>query len=197
MSNTPKIIMDYRLFILGVAAGCVSAFCIVLGVDWLIYVAPVCLLPPLLILLVVKRIMGKRREEQYQRFFVRMKFPWIFTFLLGVIASENLVALTAAVLSSLPGKYLNWLALAVLPIGYGAHYFKKLNQLVYGTVEILVGAATALGSTARPEFHSAQGLTIIGAIYIVARGFNNISEARSKQKTSADKTGLSSLPQPS
>jgi hypothetical protein len=150
-----------------------------LGLNvWAILIAPCMLSLPIFVL--IQLILGKRRQHQYIHFLEYIRAAWIFSLMLGMIAGTGATAMLFEILWNLPGKYLNWLALAVLPLGYGTYHFKNKNQLLYGTVEVLMGVATALGATARPEFHATQGLTTIGAIYIVARGFNNISEARQK-----------------
>jgi len=84
------------------------------------------------------------------------------------------------VLYRVPGKYSNWMSLAVVPVGYFAHRFKQWNLLRYGMVEVLVGFSTALGATTKGGLQPTQGLAVIGATYVVARGFSNISDARKK-----------------
>lgn len=84
------------------------------------------------------------------------------------------------VLFRIPGRYSNWISLAIVPIGYFAHRFKQRNLLRYGMVEVLVGFSTALGATTKGGFQPTQGLGVIGATYVVARGFSNISDARKK-----------------
>ena len=84
----------------------------------------------------------------------------------------------------LPGKYFNYVALSVLPAGYIIHRFKRFNQTYYGTVEVLFGIATGMGTTLGIKvFGAAQGIAIMGAVYVVARGFNNIYEARKPKNT--------------
>lgn len=95
------------------------------------------------------------------------------------------------VLYHLPGHYMNWIAVCVFPIGYSAYYFKKKNQLLFGQLEIAVGVATALGATARQEFRLTQILAVIGAIYIVARGFTNIDDAKKRMKLEKRHQGIS------
>jgi hypothetical protein len=105
-----------------------------------------------------------------------------FQFVLGATLSSASIQFFGAVvhwlLYDIPGKYLNLVGLMVLPVGYAAHHFKRWNQLLYGIVEVLVGIATAVGATARADFQTAQGLALLGAVYVVARGFNNVTEAR-------------------
>lgn len=82
------------------------------------------------------------------------------------------------ILYHLPGQYVNWVAIGVVPLGYLAHRFKSANPLLYGIVEVLVGLATALGATSRTAFGATQALAVIGSTYVVARGFNNVSHAQ-------------------
>jgi hypothetical protein len=107
-------------------------------------------------------------------------FVFTFPFFIAAI----MVGITARTINlfvyQLPGEYMNWLAVGVLPIGYGAHYFRTRNLRVYGMSEILLGVSTAFGVTIRPHFQPTQALTLIGATYVVARGFNNVAEARLK-----------------
>jgi hypothetical protein len=107
-------------------------------------------------------------------------------FNIGIWLGISVVLLTFAVTLAmnkffykLPGKYFNYIAISALPIGYAIHRFKRFNQIYYGAVEILFGIATAAGTTLGiKNFGGAQGITIMGAIYVVARGFNNIYDAQ-------------------
>ena len=87
------------------------------------------------------------------------------------------------VLYKLPAQHLNWLAVAVLPGGYLATLYKRNNQMRYGIVEVMVGVITALSTiNQHPDFQAIQGITLIGTLYVVARGFTNIKEAQEKAK---------------
>ena len=72
---------------------------------------------------------------------------------------------------------------SVIAIGWIAHKFKMRNQLWYGVVEIFFG----IGSGASVSFSMSPGramfaqlVTLAGCAYVVARGFNNVTEARAK-----------------
>lgn len=84
----------------------------------------------------------------------------------------------------LPGKYFNMIAVAALPVGYFAYRFKRFNQTLYGIVEIMAGVATAFGSTlaVKQEFDAAKGLAVLSAMYVVARGFNNIHDHQNQNR---------------
>jgi hypothetical protein len=108
-----------------------------------------------------------------------------FTIFVGVagVMAENLSyvgRLLNFVFTNLPGSYLNWLAVLVLPIGYAGYSFKRVNQSFFGLIEIFVGMTTAFATTFRAELGTAQVLALLGAIYVVARGFTNMSEGNLK-----------------
>ncbi len=85
--------------------------------------------------------------------------------------------------SGAPGRYWNWLAVLVLPVGFTAAWYKKKNQLRYGTIEVVAGVLTAFAATfQQKDFDSPRALTVVGAAYVVARGFGNIKEARDKEE---------------
>jgi len=87
---------------------------------------------------------------------------------------------------SLPAAGLNWLAVLVFPGGCLAARLKRRNQHQYGRVEIAVGVLTALSTiNSGTKFEPIQLLTIIGALYVVARGFGNIYEAEAKSEKEA------------
>jgi len=128
-----------------------------------------------------RSILGTERYERLRA------HSWLIVFFLlsGELTASAAVGGTATLLNWLmyhmPGQYVNWAAVAVLPLGYVAHLFKKGSPYHYGIVEIVAGVATAFGVTIHAQFQPVQILTIIGAIYVVARGFNNVAEARKKQ----------------
>jgi len=74
-----------------------------------------------------------------------------------------------------------------------AHYFRTRNLRVYGMSEILLGVATAFGVTIESQFQPTQALAIIGATYVVARGFNNVAEARHKAVKSSATGAISPM----
>jgi hypothetical protein len=106
----------------------------------------------------------------------------VLAFMLGFTTMLN------QTLSFLPAKHLNWLAVAVLPIGYIVARYKRRNQLRYGWIEVGVGVLSALGTiNSQPEFRPVQLLTIVGALYVVARGFGNIYEASQRAEAARRK----------
>lgn len=98
--------------------------------------------------------------------------------LLWSVVIWSVMSSAAYVIALIPGHYRNLLGVAVLPTGYAAFRLKKTHQYRYGQVEVVIGIATALGVTLKDDGLSpAQGLALVGAMYVVARGFSNINEA--------------------
>jgi hypothetical protein len=74
-------------------------------------------------------------------------------------------------------------AIGVVAVGSLAAYFKKKRLLWFGTVEVFFGAATAVkvASGLTPgQIILSQWTALLGAAYIVARGLDNISDARAQ-----------------
>jgi hypothetical protein len=194
MSDSTSNIKNYgKPAVAGLLAGCIIGV-FVAGGAWLILADLSFAMVALWVLIIcLERILGR---DRYVRLIRRVRGGDIGAFLGGTYLAAAVVGVVGDgvnnLLYALPGKYLNWMAIAVLPIGYAAHVFKGRNQELYGTIEVLVGFATALGSTSRTDFHAPQGLAILGAVYVVARGFNNVSEARRKNNS-----GVTALPSPS
>lgn len=92
-------------------------------------------------------------------------------------------------------------ALFVVTVGYGAHWFKQANKLWYGYSEMLFGVLSAVLVVSRINFAAvefsnltlAQYGTLVGAAYVVARGLNNVSEARRETKPGDSKAPSANL----
>ena len=87
------------------------------------------------------------------------------------------------------GKHITQTTIATLVClaGFGAHWAKKINQLRYGIVEIVFGifSAYAIAWNLPPnELDFARLASLLGAAYVIVRGISNVSEARSKLRTS-------------
>jgi hypothetical protein len=185
--------------VLGSAIGAYLAFA---HGNIAIWLAAVMALPTARLLIIEhKRGLYKRaaRSNEAPRLAVFSHwFLFVSQFIYAMGISSAIVGLIGTTVDCvsfrLPGKYVNLMAFAVLPVGYAAHRFKKQNQLRYGVVEVLTGMATAIGATARTEFQPTQALAIIGAIYVVARGFNNISDARPKAVATSPVAPTAPLP---
>jgi hypothetical protein len=93
--------------------------------------------------------------------------PWI-TLMLSSVAAKTGVA-TAQLL----------IGVCVVGAGTFAYWFKNENPLLYGKLEVIFGALSALvvsRGTDPENITLAQWATLIGAAYVVARGLNNMSE---------------------
>jgi hypothetical protein len=86
-----------------------------------------------------------------------------------------------AVFHIVPGHYWNWIAVAVWPIGWAAFRLKQFNQIYYGAVEIVAGVITAFGTTVKGQWGPTQGLAVLGAMYVVSRGYGNIADGTRKK----------------
>jgi uncharacterized membrane protein HdeD (DUF308 family) len=67
----------------------------------------------------------------------------------------------------------------VLPLGFGAFFFKLRHQKTYGCVEILfagIAAVIAARQMKPASDWSGQIATLVGAVYIVSRGLSNIKD---------------------
>jgi hypothetical protein len=76
-------------------------------------------------------------------------------------------------------------ALAVIAFGWLAYWYKGQNQFIYGLIEVLVAMATAMtstfGITSNRETFT-RVATIVGCVYIVSRGFENMNKAIEETK---------------
>ncbi len=73
------------------------------------------------------------------------------------------------------------IALIVTALGFAAHYLKKINQLWYGGVEIVVGFFTALftaGTLTPGHLDGSKCATLAAAAYVIARGLGNRREGK-------------------
>lgn len=85
----------------------------------------------------------------------------------------------------LHGTQLLAVVLVVL-IGFAASKFKQRSKLYYGIVEVLFGMISSIAVVSRVNFTPlpvsqmtlAQVAALVGSVYVVARGFNNIQEAK-------------------
>jgi hypothetical protein len=82
-------------------------------------------------------------------------------------------------------------AALVIVLGWLAHRFKSWNKPWYGYVEVAVAAVSAIAVVSRLNLAAidvgsltlAQYATLVGAAYVVARGLNNITEAKAQNGT--------------
>jgi hypothetical protein len=76
-----------------------------------------------------------------------------------------------------------FVALIVMVLGFGAHHFKKRNQVWYGNVEILVGLLTAwvVAGTLKPgNLELSKWVTLAGSAYVIGRGIGNHAEGNNR-----------------
>jgi hypothetical protein len=72
------------------------------------------------------------------------------------------------------------IAATVIILGFLAFEFKKKHQLWYGRVEICFGISSAvtLSLSALPsDMHLTQWASLVGCVYVIARGMGNVSDA--------------------
>jgi hypothetical protein len=73
--------------------------------------------------------------------------------------------------------------IVVTAAGFGAHLFKRKNQVFYGNVEIWVGFLSAVfvaGTLTPGNLEPSKWATLAGAAYVVARGFGNRKDGKDK-----------------
>jgi len=69
----------------------------------------------------------------------------------------------------------------IVSLGLFAHWFKGKNQRVYGIIEVLFGSLSAFAiafSLPGDQISLTEYASLIGSSYVVARGMNNMSEAK-------------------
>jgi hypothetical protein len=73
------------------------------------------------------------------------------------------------------------IGVVVCLMGIAAHYFKRINQRAYGVVEIVIGAASGFSiafALSADHITLPQWASLIGCSYVVARGLNNVYDAK-------------------
>jgi hypothetical protein len=73
-----------------------------------------------------------------------------------------------------------FVSVLVVFLGCAAYLFKVRNQLAYGIVEIVFAGAGGL--VAGKEITAASVATLIGAVYVVSRGLDNLADGLEKRK---------------
>lgn len=86
------------------------------------------------------------------------------------------------------GPHIVQIGIGVIVVGFGigAHWFRRLNQRWYGMVEVVFGAVSGFTIAfsmipSRPA--PSQWASLVGCAYVVARGLNNMSDAKAKLNT--------------
>ena len=91
-------------------------------------------------------------------------------------------------LDHIMGRQLSGILAALIVFSFGmlAHRFKQESQYWYGVVEVLFGASYAFStvlSMKAEEAMFARWATLFGCVYVVARGLNNMRDARKAGRT--------------
>jgi hypothetical protein len=127
-----------------------------------------------------ERIGGmKRRWKQLTLFGITA--VWAFGFTLAWDSSRNdflrIMHWIAGVMSWGPLQVV--VGLAVLAVGALAYRFKRDHQFLFGLVELPVALATAMisaGGISRSPDSFSRIATIVGCIYVVSRGLENMGK---------------------
>jgi hypothetical protein len=103
--------------------------------------------------------------EEAPHVFTRFK-PYILPLREGLLKHSGTVALV--------------LAMVALILGALASYWKQRGQRSYGMAEVAFGALLSYNAVLHlsPNFEFSKLFAIGTAIYVIARGFNNLSDAR-------------------
>jgi hypothetical protein len=75
------------------------------------------------------------------------------------------------------------IGIAVIAVGVMAHWFKRINQFGYGIVEVFFGGVSGflLAFTMTPATAArTQWASLVACSYVVARGLNNMHDAKRK-----------------
>jgi hypothetical protein len=114
---------------------------------------------------------------------IALRSAWSLTLVAAIFIWFPMIIMVIgnALFDYTPGHDLNWIAVVVWPVGWAAYQFKKYNSAYYGAVEIMVGVITAFATTVKGQFGAAQGLAILGAMYVVSRGYGNIADAAKRK----------------
>jgi hypothetical protein len=110
------------------------------------------------------------------------QWPLAFFVLQGIISEVGKLNLTDSKIWMMSHAFSASLIITILVVSLGAlvSYWKIHALKSYASVEVLVGALLGFNSASHlsPEFNFSGLLGILSAVYVVARGFNNVSSAR-------------------
>jgi hypothetical protein len=113
----------------------------------------------------------------------------LFAVVIGHFAKTKGLALYALTARTI-GPHLTQISIGTIVacIGFAAHWFKGKSQHWYGMVEVIFGIVSgfsiALNLSADHPWLP-QGARLVGCAYVIARGMNNVSEAKAKRKARA------------
>ncbi len=110
------------------------------------------------------------------------QWPTIFVIVQGIISGIAKLDFTRAKLWMIdhPLSSSVLVTTVVVILGSAVSYWKMHAIKSYASVEVLVGALLSFNSASHlaPEFNFSGLLGILSAVYVAARGFNNLSSAR-------------------
>jgi len=75
------------------------------------------------------------------------------------------------------------IGLFIATMGFVAHRFKQRNQRWYGMVEVMIGIVSGFSiafGMVPSHVVLAQWASLIGCSYVIARGLNNVSDAKAR-----------------
>lgn len=174
MSETKR-----RLLIAGVLIGGATGFattCVLLHLS--VWFGLIAVIPGIgLAILEYMAIRGNTEAE------LSLRSAWSITLVGAVLIwlPMMLVVIGNSAFAHFPGQHLNWIAVLVWPVGWLAFRFKQYNSAYYGTVEIIVGVVTAFATALRGQFGPVQGIAVLGAMYVVSRGYGNVADAAKRK----------------
>jgi hypothetical protein len=123
------------------------------------------------------------------------KPEWSLFGFMVVFVSLAILPLYGATFPGIPAKMVAVLGLHltqalaiafVIALGFAASEFKLRGKLYYGMVEVFFGVISSVAIVSRVNFTPipvsqmslAQVTALVGSVYVVARGFTNIHEAK-------------------
>lgn len=119
-------------------------------------------------------------------------FPsiWFSGVIFTLLLSFNLVKPLAVFLMQAIGLRTFQLVIATgaVILGYAAHAFKQRNKKLYGRCEVVFAILYAIKSSDSIDGTRLNQLAlwtaVLGSMYVVARGLNNISDAKKEEERS-------------
>jgi hypothetical protein len=82
---------------------------------------------------------------------------------------------------------------AMATIALGLFWLRSKALMIYGALEVLFGLFscwTYLGGDKAPDWHNVQPLVLVGAVYLLVRGFSNMKDAGDKPERDAESQDL-------
>ncbi len=120
----------------------------------------------------------------------RRMFLGMLFLIWAMVISLRLVYLTIPVIGGFIDNHggQSLIAACVITLGFLAYEFKKKDQLSYGRLEICFGISSAITlsfSILPSEMRLSQWATLVGCVYVIARGVNNVNDGKHKVNVSS------------